>query len=163
MREQVASFASAIVLVVLAIGLLFRSVVLTLVALIPNVMPIVWTGGLMGWSGIELSTGTAMIASAVLGLVVDDTIHYLAHYRRADAPDAVTAIRETTRVVGAPVTVASVSLILGFWVGAFGSFRPTVYFSLLTGLTMITGVVCDLLVLPATLVVVDRLRGRHVR
>jgi len=160
-REQVASFGTAIILVVLAIGLLFRSVTFTILALIPNLMPIVWTGGLMGFCGIELSTGTAMIASAVLGLVVDDTIHYLSHYRRVYAGDAVAAIRATSRAVGAPVTVTSVSLILGFWVGALGSFKPTIYFSLLTGLTMITGVVCDLLVLPASLVVFERLGGRR--
>jgi predicted RND superfamily exporter protein len=159
-RQQVLSFGTAIVLVVLAIGLLFRSITFTIVALIPNVMPIVWTGGLMGFTGIELSTGTAMIASAVLGLVVDDTIYYLAHYRHAYRGDAVAAIHETTRAVGAPVTAASVSLILGFWVGALGSFKPTIYFSLLTGLTMITGVVCDLLVLPASLVVLERLSRR---
>ena len=160
-RQQVLSFGSAIVLVVLAIGLLFRSITFTIVALIPNVMPIIWTGGLMGFTGIELSTGTAMIASAVLGLVVDDTIYYLAHYRHAYRGDAVAAIHETTRAVGAPVTAASVSLILGFWVGALGSFKPTIYFSLLTGLTMITGVVCDLLVLPASLVVLERLSRRR--
>jgi predicted RND superfamily exporter protein len=130
-------------------------------ALIPNVMPIMWTGGLMGLTGIELSTGTAMIASAVLGLVVDDTIYYLSHYRRVYRGDAGAAIHATTRAVGAPVTAASASLVLGFWVGAFGSFQPTIHFSLLTGLTMITGVVCDLLVLPASLVVAERLgRGR---
>jgi predicted RND superfamily exporter protein len=157
--QQVKSFGGAIVLVVLAIGLLFRSVLFTIVAMIPNVMPIVWTGGLMGYLGIELSTGTAMIASAVLGLVVDDTIHYLARYRRVYTGDVVSAIHATTRAVGAPVTVAAVSLVLGFWVGAFGSFRPTIYFSLLTGLTMITGVLCDLLLLPATLVLLSKKRG----
>jgi len=165
-RQQVTSFGSAIVLVVAAIGLLLRSWTFTLVALIPNVMPIVWTGGLMGYAGVELSTGTAMIASAVLGLVVDDTIHYLSYYQRvhrgeADG-DATEAIRRTSRAVGAPVTAASTSLVLGFWVGAVGSFLPTVYFSLLTGLTMITGVVCDLLVLPASLVLLDR-AGRRSR
>jgi predicted RND superfamily exporter protein len=157
-RQQVWSFGSAIVLVVAAIGLLMRSWAFTLVAMIPNVMPIVWTGGLMGWLGIELSTGTVMIASAVLGLVVDDTIHYLSHYRRVVGGDPVQAILATTRAVGAPVTVASVSLVLGFWVGALGSFQPTVHFSLLTGLTMITGLVCDLLVLPATLVLLGACR-----
>ena len=112
----------------------------------------------MGYAGIELSVGTAMIASATLGLVVDDTIHYLWYYRGVYAGDAVAAIRNSTRAVGAPVTVASTSLVLGFWVGAFGSFQPTIYFSLLTGLTMITGVFCDLLVLPASLVLLDRLK-----
>jgi predicted RND superfamily exporter protein len=159
-ENQVLSFGSAIVLVVLAIGLLLRSAAFTLVAMIPNVMPILWTGGLMGYAGIELSTGTAMIASAVLGLVVDDTIHYLAYYRRTYDGDAVAAIRRTSLAVGAPVTVASTSLVLGFWVGALGSFLPTVYFSLLTGLTMITGLLCDLLVLPASLLLLDRMRRR---
>jgi predicted RND superfamily exporter protein len=64
-RQQVTSFGTAIVLVVLAIGLIFRSLTFTILALIPNVLPIFWTGGLMGFAGIELSTGTAMIASAV--------------------------------------------------------------------------------------------------
>jgi predicted RND superfamily exporter protein len=159
-ENQVMSFASAIVLVVAAIGLLLRSLAFTLVAMIPNVMPILWTGGLMGYAGIDLSTGTAMIASAVLGLVVDDTIHYLSYYRRVYEGDAVAAIRRTSLAVGAPVTVASTSLVLGFWVGALGSFLPTIHFSLLTGLTMITGVLCDLLVLPASLVLLDRI-GRH--
>ena len=160
-HQQVASFGTAIVLVVLAIGLLFRSITFTILALIPNVMPILWTGGLMGVAGIELSTGTAMIASAVLGLVVDDTIYYLAHYRRVDKGDAVAAIHATAHAVGAPITAVSVSLVLGFWVGALGSFKPTIYFSLLTGLTMITGVACDLLVLPASLVVAERLARRR--
>src|SRR6185436_4336443 len=155
-HQQVSSFATAIVLVVIAIGLLFRSLTFTVLALIPNVMPILWTGGLMGFAGIELIPGTAMIASAVLGLVVDDTIYYLAHYRHVDQGDAVAAIHATARAVGAPITAVSVSLVLGFWVGAFGSFKPTIYFSLLTGLTMLTGVACDLLVLPASLVVAER-------
>jgi predicted RND superfamily exporter protein len=149
---QVRSFALAIVLVVLTIGALFRSLPWTLLALVPNVMPILWTGGLMGWTGIELSTGTAMIASAVLGLVVDDTIHYLATYRRLYRGDAPAAVRETARIVGAPVTIASASLVVGFWIGALGSFQPTIYFSLLTGMTMITGALCDVLLLPALLV-----------
>jgi predicted RND superfamily exporter protein len=157
-RQQVTSFGTAIVLVVLAIGVIFRSVTFTILALIPNVLPILWTGGLMGFAGIELSTGTAMIASAVLGMVVDDTIYYLSHYRRHERGDAVAAIHETTRAVGAPVTAASVSLIVGFWVGALSSFKPTIYFSVLTGLTMITGVVCDVLLLPATLLLFARMK-----
>ena len=156
-RQQVTSFGTAIVLVVLAIGLIFRSVTFTILALIPNVLPILWTGGLMGFAGIELSTGTAMIASAVLGVVVDDTIYWLSHYRRVARGDTVAAIHETTRAVGAPVTAASVSLIVGFWVGAVSSFKPTIYFSVLTGLTMITGVICDVLLLPAALLLMSRL------
>ena len=79
--SQVRSFGWAIGLVFLAIGALFRSWRMVAVAVIPNVMPIIWTGGMMGALGIDLSTGTTMIASAVIGLVVDDTIHFLTDVR----------------------------------------------------------------------------------
>ena len=55
-------------------------------------MPIIWTGGLMGGFGIDLSTGTTMIASAVIGLVVDDTIHYLTPFDRVFRGDAAAAV-----------------------------------------------------------------------
>lgn len=159
--SQVKSFTSAVVLVFVAIGVLLRSAQLTLISFVPNVMPIVWTGGMMGWFGIDLSTGTAMIASSVIGLVVDDTIHYLDHYRHEYRGDARAAIEKTTAEVGAPLLINNVVLVLGFWVGCFGSFKPTIYFSLLSGVTMITSLVCDLFVTPASLLLLlDRRRRR---
>ncbi len=157
---QLKSFGSAVVLVFVAIGVLLRSARLTLISFVPNVMPIVWTLGVMGLIGIDLSTGTAMIASSVIGLVVDDTIHYLVHYQRAYRGDAKAAVRATTTAVGAPLLMNNVVLVLGFWVGCFGSFKPTIYFSLLSGITMITALVCDLFVTPASLVLLDHRRGR---
>jgi hypothetical protein len=156
---QVNSFSLAVTLVVLAIGALFRSLQLTFIALIPNLMPIAWTGGLMGALGIDLSTGTAMIASSVLGLVVDDTIHYMTHYTRVYRGDPTEAIRETTGEIGPALFLNNVVLVLGFWVGCFGSFKPTIYFSLLSGLTMITALLCDLYVTPACLVLLNRRRA----
>ncbi|MCX5739703.1 MAG: MMPL family transporter, partial [Proteobacteria bacterium] len=114
----------------------------------------------LGLVGIDLSTGTAMIASSVIGLVVDDTIHYLVHYKRAYRGDARAAVRETTTAVGAPLLMNNIVLVLGFWIGCFGSFKPTIYFSLLSGITMITALVCDLFVTPASLVLLDGRRGR---
>jgi len=156
-EDQVTSFATGLLAVFLAIGLLFRSWKPTLVALIPNVIPIVWTAGIMGACGIDLSTGTAMIASAVLGLVVDDTIHYLAYYRRSYQGDATAAVRATTTGVGSALVLNNLVLVLGFWVGCFGSFKPTIYFALLSGITMITAMLCDLSVTPACLVLLDRI------
>ena len=156
---QVKSFGSAVVLVFVAIGVLLRSLRLTLISFVPNVMPIAWTLGVMGLVGIDLSTGTAMIASSVIGLVVDDTIHYLVHYKRVYQGDAKAAVRETTTAVGAPLLMNNIVLVLGFWVGCFGSFKPTIYFSLLSGMTMITALVCDLFVTPACLILFDRRRG----
>jgi uncharacterized protein len=158
--SQVASFGFGYLTVFLAIGIMLRSVGLTLLAMIPNVIPLVWTGGLMGFSGIELSAGTAMIASAVIGLVVDDTIHYLVHFaREEDRLGTARAIHHTTTGIGAALATASLVLAIGFWVGVLGSFRPTIYFSALTGWTMLSGVICELFVLPACLMVRSRFRG----
>jgi predicted RND superfamily exporter protein len=159
--DQVRSFGIGLLTVFLAIGLLFRSGKPTLISLVPNVMPIVWTGGLMGFLGIDLSSGTAMIASAVIGLVVDDTIHYLADYYRSYAGDAAAAIRHTTTGIGAALVMNNLALVFGFWVGALGSFKPTIYFSLLSGATMISAMICDLFVTPACLLLFDR-RARTV-
>jgi predicted RND superfamily exporter protein len=159
-RDQVRSFAVGILAVFAAIAFLLRSLRWTAVSLVPNVMPLVWTAGLMGATGIDLSSGTAMIASAVIGLVVDDTIHYLAEYRRCWRGDAREAVFATTTGVGAALVMNNLVLVLGFWVGCFGSFKPTIYFSLLTGLTMISAMLCDLFVTPACLVLMDRRRGQ---
>lgn len=150
-EKQVESFSLAFVLVILAVGAMFRSLRLMALSIIPNVIPIVWTGGLMGTLGIELSTGTTMIASVVIGIAVDDTIHYLTRFRREAWRGTPAAIRATTTGTGRALVISSVVLVVGFWVGALGSFKPTIYFSLLTGVTMISALLCDLLVLPASL------------
>ena len=115
----------------------------------------------MGWFGIGLSTATTMIASVALGLIVDDTIHLLYRYRQArrngyDPPQAITAaIRHTGRAL----VITTMILTLGFWAGLIGSFKPTVSFSFLTGLTMILALLADLLILPSCLLSVHR--DRH--
>ncbi|MEZ4353165.1 MAG: MMPL family transporter [Myxococcota bacterium] len=150
-EKQVESFSLAFVLVILAVGMMFRSVGVMAISIIPNVIPIVWTGGLMGALDIELSTGTTMIASVVIGLAVDDTIHYLTRFRRERWRGVTEAVRITTTGTGRALVISSVVLVTAFWVGALGSFLPTIYFSLLTGITMIGALLCDLLVLPACL------------
>jgi len=151
-ESQVKSFAAALGLVVLTIGVTLRSMRLMLFSVIPNVVPLLWTGGLMGVLRIDLSTGTAMIASVAIGIAVDDTIHYLTRFRRERTSGVRVAIDRTTTGTGRALVISSVVLAIGFWVGALGSFKPTIYFSLFTGLTMLSALICDLLVLPAILV-----------
>lgn len=148
-RDQLRSFGLALVLIVAVIAFLFRSPQLVVAAVAPNLLPILWTCALMAALGIELSTGTAMIASVLIGISVDDTIHYLDRLRQYDLGEPAKAIRAATLKTGATLSVTSVVLVLGFWAGALGSFKPTIYFSLLTGTAMITALLCDLLVLPA--------------
>lgn len=159
--DMIKSFSLSLLLVTLSILLLLRSPWLTLLSMIPNVIPILWTVGVMGYCKIDLSTGTAMIGAVVIGLAVDDTIHYLVNYRRVFTGSVRRAVTITTTRVGRALMIASLVLALGFWVGCFGSFKPTIYFSLLVGGTLIGALICDLLVLPACLVLGDT--GRKVR
>ncbi len=150
-QDQVRSFALSLVLVSALIGIALRSLRVAALALVPNLLPLVMVGGIMGLAGIDLSSGTAMIAAAALGLVVDDTIHYLAAFRTHFQGNALHAVRAAAESVGAALVLNNLLLVAGFWVGMAGSFLPTVYFSLLTGLAMILGLLCDLLVTPACL------------
>ena len=149
--SQSRSFIIAIALILLAIGIVFRSFRYTLLAIVPNVIPLTMTAAVMGFAGIALSTGTVMIASVVIGIAVDDTIHYLSAYRRSPHTDRGDGIKATTRSTGFVLLSTTMALSAGFWVALFGSFQPTIYFAMLTGMTMWFALVCDLLVLPAFL------------
>ncbi len=150
---QIKSFALAFALAFGTIGVLFRSRRLMFVAVVPNLLPVLWTAGMMGYAGVELSSGTVMIASVVIGIAVDDTVHYLMNFLRERGGGESAAIEATTTRIGAALVVSSLVLASGFWVGCLGSFQPTVQFSFLAGLSMLTALLCDLFVLPALLIV----------
>jgi len=155
----VRSFCLSLSMVLAAIFILFRSFKLLAMALIPNLVPLAWTGGMMGYLHIDLSTGTAMIAAVVIGLTVDSTIHYLARFQREYQGDSKESVTITTTATGRALTISALVLFLGFSVGGLSSFLPTIYFSLLTGVTMLGALVCDLLVLPASLILFDTKEG----
>jgi predicted RND superfamily exporter protein len=159
-KRQGISLALCLAAIPAAVYLLFRSASLTAVALIPTLIPVLLTGGLMGILGIDLSTGTAMIFPIVLGLGVDNTIHYLARYRRESAGGECGAVERTTVGIGRPLAASTLILAFGFGAGAFGSFKPTIHFSLLTAGAMIASLACALLVLPACLELADRAKRR---
>jgi predicted RND superfamily exporter protein len=150
------SFAVTLAVVMISTCLLFKSIRVLLPAFIPNILPIIWGAGLMGVLGIDLSTGTTMVAAVVIGLAVDDTIHYLHHFQSFRHLPIREATRSTTRRIGHALTASTIVLVGGFWMGAFGSFIPTNTFALLTGSMMISALFCDLLVLPAYLNLTER-------
>ncbi len=152
-HTQIRSLSLAILLILGSIALAMRSWKMGLLAAIPNVLPPLMIFGLMGWCGIMLSTATTMIASVALGLIVDDTIHLLYRYSHATqagfSPSQ--AIAHAVHHTGRALIITTLILTLGFWAGLIGSFKPTISFSFLTGLTMVLALFADLLVLPATL------------
>jgi hypothetical protein len=156
LTTQIDSLSLAVVTNVVMMALLLGSIRLGLLAMIPNLIPLAMTLGLMGVVGISLNVGTVMIAAVVLGVIDDDTIHFLVCYRRAygSGLSVHQSVQHTLENIGRPVVATSLILVAGFWVMMLGTFRPNVNFGLLTGVTIMIGVVADLMILPAALAVV---------
>ncbi|HBP20026.1 MAG TPA: hypothetical protein DEA08_19840, partial [Planctomycetes bacterium] len=152
---QLRSFGLALLVVTAVLLLAYRSLGLVLVSLLPNVLPILITLGAMGWFGVPLNTATVTVAGIALGLVVDDTIHLLHHHHlaRRDGVSSGPAVRDTLWLVGRPVTVTTAAVALGFGAFAVSDFAPTRYFGSLIALTCLSAWVCDLVALPALLLV----------
>ncbi|MBI2945787.1 MAG: MMPL family transporter [Candidatus Wallbacteria bacterium] len=153
-ESQVKSFSLAVLFVFGPMYLLFRSVRLTLVSVVPNVLPIAIVLGTMGWLGIPLDVATVTIAAIVLGIAVDDTIHFLHGFRerRARGLEAEDAIREVIAGTGKAVVTTTVMLFFGFAVMGISSVKPVAYFGVLSGASLLAGLVCEFLVTPVLLV-----------
>ncbi len=149
--SQIRSFALAFVLVLGFIAAFFRSVRAGLLSAIPNLLPLVLTVGVMGWTGVRLDMTTVLLAPLLLGIVVDDTVHVMDRVLGARSQGATVedAFRESVVEVGHAVIMTSVILAFGFLTPAFGSFKPNLAFSLLSVLAISLAVLADLIVFPA--------------
>ena len=148
---QIKSLSITMILVFGIMFILFLSSKVGLIAIIPNLFPIIINFGIMGWLGIELSMVTSLIASIAIGLAVDDTIHYLARYNqefRKDLDDE-RAIRETLYHVGRPITFTTITICVGFSVLIFSSFKATAIFGVMMVITSLSALVGDLILLPS--------------
>lgn len=155
LSSQTGSLGLSFLLIFGPIFLLFRSVRAGLYTIPSNLYPVVVTLGIMGWAGIPLSVATTMIGSIVLGIAVDDTIHFIAHMRARLAAhgDRERALRETFGTKGVGAIWIAVVVSLGFSVVMISNFAPTRSFGLLTGSAMITGVIGELFLLPPLMLV----------
>lgn len=146
----------SLTLTLLAVGLILRlllpSTRLALLALVPNLWPVAGVVGLMGWAGVPLDTATVMVASVVLGLAVDDTIHTLGHFRElAPVVGRVEAVVGTLEKTAPAYVLTGVILTLGFGVCALSDFAPTARFGMLAAVAIALAVLGDLFLLPALL------------
>ena len=152
-RNLLVSLAVALVVISLLMGLLFRSVRLMIISLLPNVIPLVAVGGAMGFSGILLKPSTALIFSVAFGIAVDSTIHFLAKYRlyRDEGLGREDAVHATLRATGKAILFTGCVLMGGFLVFTMSSFGGTVNMGGLTALTLGMAMAANLLLLPAML------------
>lgn len=152
LNDQLVSFGWAALGISTVMTIAFRSFRIGLISLVPNIFPIVIVIGSMGWLGVPVNIGTAMIASVSMGLTVDSTIHYISAFRRArEHYDVMESLQRTNQGVGRALVYAYLALILGFAVLAMSQFIPLVYFGVLLSLAMLGGLVGDLILLPVLL------------
>jgi predicted RND superfamily exporter protein len=146
-------FGSAFIGIFIVFCLQLRSVLLGTIVMIPHLIPIIMTLGIMGLTGIRLDSTTAMVASVAIGLADDDSIHFVTRVgqKLKAGVDMVTALREALVEVGRPLFYTSIALCAGFGVMLTSSFTGAIYFGLLVMITMVLALVADLLVLPVML------------
>ena len=150
---QIESLSLALGVIFVVMSLMFLSAKVGFLAILPNVLPIVIFFGAMGWLGILLNQGTSLIAAIALGIAVDSTIHYMArlNLELQGETDQAAAMARTLRAVGVPIVYATVALFFGFLTFAFSSFVPIQSFGILAGVTLLTSLGTNLVLLPALL------------
>jgi hypothetical protein len=166
LASQVQSFGLAFASIFAVFALVLRSLGWAVVAMIPNALPVLWTLCVMALFGIPLDVVTVMIASITLGIVVDDTTHLLHGFREARAAGRAPgdAMSEAILRCGHALVFTTLVLSLGFGTLCLSEFRPTARFGLLTSVTIVSGLLAELLVLPALVHAVAPLRiGSLVR
>lgn len=152
-REQVFSVTLALVTIFLMLVILFRSFRVGLTALIPNLIPILFFFGFMGWIGIPLNLTTSLVASVVLGLAVDNAVQFVVRFRRLlrEQETVTEAIVHSLRYSGRPIIYANVALAATFTIFALSNFEPIGSFGLLSAVTILGCLIEDLVLLPARL------------
>jgi uncharacterized protein len=147
---QLKSCFLALAVICLMFVLVLWSLRTALVALVPNVLPILFTVGLMGWVGVSLNVTTVMIASIALGIAVDDTIHMLVRTRQEArlSGDHQDALGHALASSGQAIVITTFVVGGGFLVLLLASLNPPRHFGLFTSLTMFVALIADLLLLP---------------
>lgn len=150
---QIQSLALTAGTIFVIMSAMFLSVRVGIIAMVPNVFPILVFLGLMGFTGADLNLATNMIASIALGIAVDDTIHIMSRLSSEvrTTADQERALLDTITAVGKPALYASLLLFLGFLTLCFSSFVPIQEFGFLSAATMAFGVAGELLLTPAFL------------
>ncbi|MEZ4266780.1 MAG: efflux RND transporter permease subunit [Myxococcota bacterium] len=147
------SFGVALIVITLLMAVFLRDLRLGLIAMVPNLLPIVFVIAFMGATGIPIDLNSLLIASIAIGIAVDDTIHLLHHFeahldRGASVEAALLAAR---RDAGRAVVATSLLLMLGFFIFAGAEIEPVRRFGVLVGLTVVMAILTDLITLPALL------------
>ncbi len=157
--SQIKGFATALALIVILLGLGMRSLRRVALAIPANLFPVLLTLGLMGFTGIPLDVATATIATVILGLVVDDTVHILRPQAAITNVRLSDSLLASSRKSGGTLLMTSVILSLGFLILGLAEIRSISWFGFLTSFAMAVAIITDLMLLPALARLADNRTG----
>ena len=159
--SQLTSFVTAFITVFGVIFIVFRSARFGLLTIVPNVLPVVAVLGVMGYLDISMNIATVMLASVALGVVDDDTIHFINRYRKEVARGATTdgAIAIATAHEGRASLTTALINSCGFGVLLLSEYRPTAWFGGLLALTLGVAFLAEVFILPAVIKLTPRVFG----
>lgn len=153
------SLTLAIVLIAIFMAYMFRSFRMILISIIPNLLPLLITAGLMGYIGVPIKPSTILVFSIAFGISVDDTIHFLAKYRQelqASKWKIKKSVYAALRETGVSMFYTSIVLFFGFSVFTISSFGGTVALGALVSATLLFAMLANLLLLPSLLLSLER-------
>lgn len=153
--SQIRSLVMVIAVISIVLIFVFGSMRAGLISIIPNLIPATITFGLLGLLGIALDADTMIIAPVIIGIAVDDTIHFITHYRAEVLidGDVVRSLTDTIKEVGQAITFTTLILGLGFSIMAFSSHMGTSNMGRFGTLAIFVALLCDLFMLPAMILI----------
>lgn len=148
---QMRSLTLALLVIFAVMAVMFLSVKIGFLAIVPNVIAVVVFFGAMGWLGISLNLGTSLIAAIALGVAVDSTIHYMSRLNTAlkGEGDPASASVRSLRSVGPAIVLTTGALVVGFLTFTFSEFVPIRQFGMLAAVTMVAAMIANIGLLPA--------------
>ncbi|SIQ96561.1 efflux RND transporter permease subunit [Pontibacter lucknowensis] len=152
----------AFLVVALLVGLIFRSLRMVVISLVPNIIPLLMIGGIMGFLGINMTVSVSIIFTIAFGIAVDDTIHFLGKLKveLRKGKSLPYAIKTTIISAGKAIIITSCILVAGFLTLVLSSFDATFYVGVFVSLTLVFAVVADLLLLPVLILYFYRPNGK---
>jgi len=160
------SLALAIFLIAGVMWILFRGLKMIVISLLPNLIPLIITAGILGFFGIQLKQSTILIFCIAMGISSDQTIYFITRYRqelKGTNKSISTIVSDTIRETGISMIYIAIVLFFGFGIFAFSTFGTTRTFGILLSITLLVAIVSNLTLLPAFLLSVEKRQRKKVK
>jgi predicted RND superfamily exporter protein len=153
LQSQILSLIFSFLIVLLVFMIVFRKAKYFISGILPNILPVISSIGIMGFLGIHMDVGTILIASISLGVAVDDTVYLLISFKNSVSKyPHKNSIKRSFNEVWQPLVITTLILSLGFLLLVFSSYTPIIYLGLFVSLNFVFALIYDFLLLPALLI-----------